>query len=109
MRNTAGDAISGVGLAVATSGNLSNFVWACSAVATACPAPVGTGLPNALVDLPGGASLLFLLDADVAALPEDPAVVSATLGVPAGVQDPTQADHAASDSDVVGLFRDGFD
>lgn len=109
VRNSAGDAISGVGLAVATSGNLSNFVWACSAVATACPAPVGTGLPNALVDLPGGASLLFLLDADVAALPEDPAVVSATLGVPAGVQDPTQADHAASDSDVVGLFRDGFD
>ena len=109
VSNNGGDPINGNNLTFTTSANLSNLVWACSAIAPAtCAAPSGTGPFNGSVNLPTGGGLQFQFDADVAANPETSAVATATLTPPAGLQDPTPGDHSANLTTPVGIFRDGF-
>ncbi len=109
VTNLGPDAATGVGLATVTSANLSGLVWACSGTATNCAAASGNGPLAMNINLPAGSTLDFLVDALVAPLPEAPAAFSASLTPPAGLQDPTPGDEAASDIDAVGVFRSGFE
>lgn len=86
--------------------------WACSGTGgAACPTPAaGTGNVDALVTLPPGAGVSFLLTTSVAPLPELPVGNTATVAVPNDVADPSPANNAATDGpDARVLFRDDFE
>lgn len=86
--------------------------WECSGVGGGvCPTPAaGTGDIDALVTLPPGAGVSFLLTTSVAPLPELPVGNTASVAVPNDVADPVPANNAATDGpDARVLFRAGFE
>ena len=85
--------------------------WTCSGQGGgACPTPAaGNGAIDALVTLPPGAGVRFLLTTSVAPLPELPVSNTATIDVPNSVADPVPANNTATDGpDARVLFYDGF-
>ncbi|MEO8672605.1 MAG: hypothetical protein ABI411_14900 [Tahibacter sp.] len=96
-------------LTTSSSANLSGFSWTCVGNGASCPAPAGSGAISASFVLPGDTALMFDLQASVAANPENPTVLTASLQAVLILQDPTPDDHIASDTNTVGIFRAGFE
>jgi CSLREA domain-containing protein/uncharacterized repeat protein (TIGR01451 family) len=83
--------------------------WSCTATgAASCPAS-GTGNIDALVNLPVGGSVTFVLTVTAQLDPETVVTNTATVATPNGVADPIPSNNSSSDTDPIGLFGDGFE
>jgi len=90
----------------------SNFVganWTCAPLNGAQCALEGSGDIADMVDLPVGSALLYIVSGTVEALPEMRLVNTVAVAMPDGIRDETPTNNLATESDVVGIFRDGFD
>ncbi|MEZ5467553.1 MAG: FG-GAP-like repeat-containing protein [Lysobacterales bacterium] len=88
---------------------LSNASWTCTGTGGAvCPAS-GTGTVDALVNLPSGSSLTFLLTVTAQASPEQIVTNRATVTPPSNSTDPVLGNNESSDTDPIGLFGDGLE
>ena len=90
-------------------GNLSNAVWTCAPVGAASCSASGTGSIADVVDLPSSTAVVYQLTAEVAAIPEQAIVETATVAVAAGEVDSNPANNTMTDTDIVGIFRDSFE
>jgi Tol biopolymer transport system component len=110
VTNSGGAAVLGARVLSAPAATFTGVSWICSAQGGgACPAS-GSGALDALIDLPAGASVSFLISGTVAALPEQSLSSTATVTLPASMVDTNPADNSATDGpDTVGLFRNGFE
>lgn len=94
----------------APAANFGDVSWICSAQGGGVCPPGGSGGIDVLVDLPANATVTFLIDGTVAALPEQPLSSTATVTAPGNVIDTNPANDTATDGpDTVGLFRSGFE
>lgn len=111
VTNHGPDAVAGAQVATTLSAQLDGIAWTCSADAGATCAPAGEGDVADGVDLPPGASVVYVIAATVAADAEGTIESTATVAVPAGYADPDPSNDAAGDVDTVDdtIFRDGFD
>ncbi|MGE4070911.1 MAG: FG-GAP-like repeat-containing protein [Lysobacterales bacterium] len=88
---------------------LSNASWTCTGTGGAvCPAS-GTGTVDALVNLPSGSSLTFLLTVTAQANPEQIVTNRATVTPPGNSTDPVLGNNESSDTDPIGVFGDGLE
>ena len=84
--------------------------WTCSGSGGAlCPTASGSGNINQNIDLPAGGMLSYELTATVLATEGMTVTNTATVALPAGLNDINPADNSASDSDPVAMFADGFE
>lgn len=88
---------------------LSNVLWNCVGIGGGVCAPSGTGNINQLVDLPAGATVVFSIAANVSLPPPNSISNTATVTPPTGVVDPVASNNTATVTDVVLIFRDGFE
>jgi uncharacterized repeat protein (TIGR01451 family) len=109
VRNTGVTAAHGAHVSDNLPSNLGDALWSCVATDGATCTADGSGSIDDTVDIAPGASLTYRLEATVAALPEEGVSTSASVSAPVGTTDSNEADNMATDSDVVGLFADGFD
>jgi uncharacterized repeat protein (TIGR01451 family) len=91
--------------------NLLGATWTCAtaAGATCAPTGAGTGAIADTVNVPQGASVTYHLTATVQALPESPVTNSVTVATTGGEVDVNTSNNAASATDAVGIFKDGFE
>jgi len=88
---------------------LSNASWTCtSSGGAACPAS-GAGTVDALVNMPSGSSVTFLLTVTAQADPEQVVTNRATVTPPINAPDPVLGNNESSDTDPIGLFGDGLE
>ena len=88
---------------------LSNASWTCIASANAsCPAS-GVGTIDTLVSLNAGATVTFTLTATVQLSPEQIVTNRATVTAPQNAPDPNLVNNESSDTDLIGVFGDGFE
>jgi uncharacterized repeat protein (TIGR01451 family) len=88
---------------------LSNASWTCTSTGGAvCPA-TGTGTVDALVNMPSGSSVTFLLTVTAQANPEQVVTNRATVTPPVNAPDPVLGNNESSDTDPIGLFGDGLE
>lgn len=88
---------------------LSNGSWTCSSTGGAtCPAS-GVGTVDALVNMPSGSSVTFLLTVTVQASPEQVVTNRAIVTPPTNAPDPLPANNESIDVDPMGLFGDGWE
>ena len=101
----------GLGNPVTTTlpGTLSAVTWTCVPVAPAACGAAGSDGIDDLADLPAGGSVTYTLHGHVAALPERPLVVGVSVAASAQAADGQPGDNAATDTDVVGIFRSRFE
>jgi len=109
VRNTGATAAHGAHVSDNLPSNLGDALWSCVATDGATCTADGSGSIDDTVDIAPGASLTYRLEATVAGLPEEGVSNSASVTAPLGTTDSNEADNMATDSDVVGLFADGFD
>jgi uncharacterized repeat protein (TIGR01451 family) len=88
---------------------LSNASWTCSAGAGASCAASGNGNIDQLVNLASGASLTFVLAADVQNTPEIVVSNTAAIAAPAGVVDPQPGNNSSTDVDPIGVYCDSME
>jgi len=101
--------VSGATVADTAPAGLSFGDWNCAVsnpgaggtVATACVTPSGSGNLAATVDMKAGAVVTFTLRATLPSSASGSVTNTVTVSAPAGVTDPTPANDAASDTDVV--------
>jgi uncharacterized repeat protein (TIGR01451 family) len=99
--NAGPSAVTGASVVDAPPAALTGVTWTCAASAgSACPAS-GTATIDATVDLPAGGTATFTLTGTVAPTAAGSLVNTATVAPPAGVVDPTAADNAATDTDLL--------
>lgn len=89
--------------------NLVDASWTCEAGVGASCTPSGSGDIDDTVTIPSGATLTYVLGAHVVADPESPVANTVSVIAPANVPDANAANDAATDTDTVGIFADGFD
>lgn len=83
--------------------------WTCSASGGAsCPAN-GGGTVDALVSLPGGSSVSFVLTVTAQVSPEQIVSNRATVTPPANAPDPVTTNNESTDTDPIGIFGEGFE
>ena len=88
--------------------NLVDASWACTPGAGASCSAGGVGDIDDSVTIPMGATLTYLLGATVLTDPEAPIENSVSVLAPDGVPDADGTNNSATDTDVVGIFADGF-
>ncbi|MEO6689770.1 MAG: Ig-like domain repeat protein [Dokdonella sp.] len=89
--------------------SLVNADWTCEASVGASCTASGSGDIDDTVAMPSGTTLTYVLSATVVATPEIPLENTATVSAPANAPDTNAANNAATDTDAVGIFADGFD
>ena len=89
--------------------NVDDAQWTCAPDAGAQCTAVGSGDLADEVTLASGADVVYTLVAHVAADPEMPVVTTVSVESPESVPDLVAANDAASDTDAVGIFRNGFE
>jgi uncharacterized repeat protein (TIGR01451 family) len=89
--------------------NFVNAMWTCEPAGTATCTASGTGTINDTVDIPANGSLLYHLSGTVLALPEFPVVQSVNVSASASQTDSNASNNSATDTDIVGIFANGFD
>jgi len=67
------------------------------------------GTVDTLVSLPANSSLSFALTVNVQASPEQIVVNRATVTPPANAPDPAMDNNESVDTDLIGIFGDGFE
>jgi len=83
--------------------------WSCIAEAGATCTASGSGGIADVVDIPAGGRVVYLLQATVPALPEQPLSNTATATAGPGAIEANAANDSATDIDAVGIFADGVD
>lgn len=86
--------------------NVSSAQWHCSAVAANCAAS-GVGDIDQLVAIQPFGSVAFVVSGQVAAVPELPLAIAASVAAPEAIED-ERGDNGINRSVAVGIFRDGF-
>ena len=109
VHNAGPQTATGAHVSVALSSNLVDAAWTCAASSGASCTAEGSGGIQDLVTIPMNGSVVYTMTATVLAVPELPAEVDATVTPPAGTVDYDPGNDSASDINVVGIFRDGFD
>ncbi len=110
VNNVGTSGISGVHVLDALGTQFSATAWICSGQGGGSCASSGSGDLDALVDLPAGASVSFLLSGLLTPLPETPVSNTATVTLPTGYSNTHAGNGAASDGpDTVGIFRSSFE
>jgi hypothetical protein len=109
VRNLGGEDVTSARATIGVSANLSELEWTCEAFDGATCTPSGTGIVSDMLTLPSGSSAIYELTANVAANPEFPAEITATITALTGATDFNPANDSAHDVDAVGIFQDGFD
>lgn len=94
----------GAPVTIKLSPNLQNVSWSCSAAPAASCTPNGSGSINIsdAVTLPNGVSVTYTVNAAVIAEPSGTLDSTATVSVPAGMNDPDLGNNTATDSDMPG-------
>lgn len=88
---------------------LGNVSWNCMPSGNADCNPSGTVEIDELVNLPEGANVTFRINAELTDTLNDPITNTVTVSSPAGVLELDSTNNSDSDTDVVGLFADGFE
>jgi uncharacterized delta-60 repeat protein/uncharacterized repeat protein (TIGR01451 family) len=102
--------VSGARVQTLLASQLTPLNWTCTASGGAtCAQASGSGTLDALVDLPVNATARFDLAAQLAAQPEGLFTATATVTAPAPLGDRFPDDNTQSDTDVIGVFADGFE
>jgi uncharacterized repeat protein (TIGR01451 family) len=83
--------------------------WSCVADAGATCTASGSGGIDDDVGIPAGGRVVYVLQATVPALPEQPLSNTATAAAAAGAIDVNATNDSATDVDAVGIFADGVD
>ncbi|MBA8888226.1 putative repeat protein (TIGR01451 family) [Dokdonella fugitiva] len=83
--------------------------WSCVADAGATCTASGSGGIDDVVGIPAGGRVVYVLQASVPALPEQPLSNTATAAAPVGAIDVNATNDSATDLDAVGIFADGVD
>jgi hypothetical protein len=109
VRNVGGENVTSARATIGASANLSDLEWTCEAFDGATCTASGAGIVSDTLSLPAGSSAVYELTANVAANPELPAEITASIAVLAGPADFDPANDSAHDVDAVGIFQDGFD
>ena len=105
--NAGPSAVSAATVTDTMAASLSGVTWTCvPAGGGSCAAGSGSGNINTTVDLPVGATATFTISATVVATATGTLVNTATIGVPAGVTDPTPANNSATDTDTLNPTAD---
>jgi len=90
--------------------NLTGFTWTCTrGDAQPCATPQGSGTVSQEVDVPLNSGVTFQITATVISLPEQPVQFNASVSAHAGQTELDSIDNAASDTDPVGIFANGFE
>jgi Tol biopolymer transport system component len=110
VHNPSSNAVTGARVQMTLPAQLTGLAWLCTAQGGgACPAASGSGALDALVNLPAGARVSFLVSATVPKTPELPLQTTATVSVSGVFTDPQTGNDTATDGpDTVGIFRAGF-
>lgn len=88
---------------------LINASWTCTSTGGAvCPLS-GIGTVDALVDMPAGSTVTFLLTVTAQADPEQVVTNTATVAPPGTAPDPVPANNQSTDVDPIGVFGEGFE
>jgi hypothetical protein len=109
VRNVGGENVTSARATIGASANLSGLEWTCEAFDGATCTASGAGIVSDTLSLPAGSSAVYELTANVAANPELPAEVTASIAVLTGPADFDPANDSAHDVDAVCIFQDGFD
>ncbi len=109
VSNLGPEAVTGARVTDTLPAGLTNASWTCSAGTGASCAAGGNGNIDQLVNLASGASLTFVLSADVQIAPEIVVNNTATITAPAGIFDPQQGNNTSTDSDPIGVFCSGME
>ncbi|HEY7945643.1 MAG TPA: hypothetical protein VIH15_14160 [Casimicrobiaceae bacterium] len=98
--NAGPSGVTGATVADSLPAAITGATWTCTGVGGgSCPAS-GTGSINALVNLPAGGSVTFVLNGTVAPTTTGNLTNTATVTPPAGVTDPNPTNNSATDSDA---------
>ncbi|MEO7326622.1 MAG: Ig-like domain-containing protein [Dokdonella sp.] len=108
VHNSGPDDVIGAHVQLPMPSNLVNATWNCTATAGSTCAPNGTSGINDTVDISNGGVLTYTLTATSVSIPEHSIVTSVTVTAPANEPDTNTSNNSAVDTDVVGIFRDGF-
>jgi hypothetical protein len=109
VHNAGPQTASGANVQVALSSNIVDATWTCAASSGASCTTQGSGGIDDTVTIPMNGSVVYTITASVLATPELPAEADATVTAPDGTVDFDPSNDSASDIDVVGIFRNGFD
>ena len=110
VSNAGPDAVSGARVQDALEPDFSNPTWTCVGQNGGICTASGTGNLDELVNLPVGASVRFILTAEIAELPETPVSNMASVTAPGPVSDPILSNNVATDGpDVRGIIRASFE
>lgn len=109
VSNLGPEAVSGARVTDTLPAGLSNASWTCSAGTGASCAASGNGSIDQLVSLASGASLRFVLSADVQLAPELLVSNTASITAPSGVIDPVLGNNSSTDSDHIGVYCDSME
>ncbi|WP_165371503.1 hypothetical protein [Pseudolysobacter antarcticus] len=110
LSNAGSTGVSGAHIVDALGTQFSATAWICSGQGGGSCASSGTGDLDALVNLPAGASVSFLLSGLLAPLPETPISNTATVTLPSGYSNTHAGNGSTSDGpDTVGIFRGSFE
>ena len=88
---------------------LGGLTWICSPQGGAICNASGTGAIDELVDIPGGDSVTFVLEATLQDMDEMPVTNTASVTAPVGANELDAGNNQDSDIDLVALFADGFE
>jgi CSLREA domain-containing protein/uncharacterized repeat protein (TIGR01451 family) len=109
VTNAGPEAVTGARVVDLLPPELSAASWTCGGTGGgSCPAS-GSGNIDALVNLPVGATVTFVLTVTAQPTPEVVVTNTATVATPTGIADPVPANNSSSDTDPIGLFGDGLE
>lgn len=111
VTNQGPDAVAGAAVATTLSTQLTGVSWTCASSGGASCASSGNGDVADSVDLPASGGVTYTISATIAAAADAAIESAATVTLPAGTNDPTPGDHAATDVDALDdtIFKDGFE
>lgn len=88
---------------------LGGLTWTCTPQGGATCNASGTGAIDELVDIPGGDSVTFVMEATLQDMDEVPLSNTTSVTAPASASEFDVGNNQDSDTDLVGLFANGFE
>src|SRR6185369_13720768 len=98
--------VTGAVVADTLPASLTGVTWTCVAAGGGACTASGSGNINDAVNLPVGATATYTVSATLNANATDTLVNTASITVPAGVNDPMPGNNSATDSDPVAVSAD---
>ena len=105
--NAGPSAVTGATVNDTLPATLTGATWTCvGAGGGTCPAPSGSGNISALVNLPAGGSVTFIVTSTLSPAATGTLVNTATVTPPGGTTDPTPGNNRATDTDTLNPTAD---